>query len=300
MDDETRPDDFAPPERPDWPEEFDPLVEDLGPPLSVHRTPPGTAFRRLLYGTSLIGLGGVINYLYWFAFGGPVIIEKFVLLFLFGIPTYGFALIYRSFADRGLWVMVYPTGVLRWQRGEIVSFAWPDITNVTFRRVQADGGLKRMTDGEGTLTGAWLPIENHGSRFFGSHVVLKREDEVEGVFPSSLEDYGVLSYHIQTKTFAEQYPRMLEAFQAGQRIVFGELAIDAMGLHLGKDTLLWVDFGGATINQAKLVIARSGKWRSWKEVRIADVPFVYLLLAMIEDGRRREIPMVSEADDEDE
>jgi len=285
--------------RPDWPEEFDPLVEDLGAPLSVHRTSPAQAFRRLVYGFAMIGLGAIVNYLWWFAWGGPILIDKFSLLFLFGIPIYGVALIYRSFADRGLWVMVYPTGVLRWQRGTIVSFAWPEIANVTFHRVQADGGLKRLTDSEGELIGAWLPIENHGSRFFGSHVALEREDGVEGVFPSSLEDYGVLAFHIQTRTFTEQYPRMLEAFQAGQRILFGELAIDAMGLHVGRSTLLWSDFGGATIAQAKLVIARSGKWRSWKELRIVDVPFIHLLRSMIEDGRRRGMPTVTDADNDE-
>jgi hypothetical protein len=282
-------------ERPDWPHEFDEPVAKLGRPLGVYRTSRRRAFIKGITGLGLVVAGVVINYFYWTMIGW-VIPDKFFLLLLFGPPIMGLYLFYAAWRDQGLWVLAYPTGVLRWQRGQVVSFPWSEIEKIVLHRVTKVDAIQGKGDGQGNPVTAWLPLEDAGSRFLGSQVELVRHDGVSGYFPSSIEGYDeALSRMLQEETFRVLWPRIWERYRAADALTFGDITVSWGGIHKGSDLLPWSEFLEAKIASSKVVIGRVGKWRPFAEVPIASVPNPHLLFTLLTVGK----PTVAVADEDE-
>ena len=272
-------------ERPNWPSELDEPVAKLGSPLEVYRTSRRKALLKLLLGIGLVLLGVLINYLYWWLFAGPVIPDKFFFLFLFGTPIAGLGLLYAAYRDRGMWVLEYPMGLLRWHRGEVVSFPWDEIFQMNLHRITHCEDLQTKFDAQGEVESVALDLEGASARILGSYVMISRTDGVRAYFPSSLEGYAELGEKIQRETFKRLWPSMWERYQRGEMIQFDDLAIGWAGLLKGEESLPWLAFGGAKIANSRLIISRTGKWRAWTEVAIHDVDNPHLLLALLKAGQ---------------
>lgn len=279
-------------ERPDWPHEFDEPVSKLGQPIGVYRTSRRRAVIKGFTGLGLLLIGVAVNWIYW-SWIGWVIPDKFLFILLFGPPIMGMYLLYAAWRDQGLWVLAYPTGLLRWQRGEIVSFPWADIERLTLQRVNKVDAIQGTSNADGTPLTAWLPLEDAGSRFLGSQIELMRGDGVSETFPSSLEGYEGLSRSIQEETFRALWPPLWDQYKEAEGITFGDITITWAGIHKGTDLLPWFEFSDVKIANGKLIIARHGKWRPFAEAPIAVVPNPHLLFTLLTVGR----PMVSLADD---
>jgi hypothetical protein len=284
-------------ERPDWPPEFDEPVSKLGKPRGVYRTSRRRALIKAVTGIAMLLVGGVINYLFWIEFRMPVIPEKTFLLLLFGPFVLGLILLYAAWRDQGLWVLAYPNGILRWQRGEIVSFPWDEVDHLKLRRITKVDGIQGTSDELGNPRTAWLPVADAGSRFLGSQVELIRQDDVSGLFPSSLDNYEEVSRLLQEETFRVLWPPLWERFRSGEAIIFGDLTISWGGVHKGSDLLPWPDFHEAKVVNGKLALSQEGKWRAFTEIPLTQVPNPHLLFTLLNVGRP--IVAVEEESDED-
>src|SRR5262245_46789581 len=102
-------------------------VTELGEPEALFRISRGRFLAKLSFGVLLLVLGLVANYLWWFR--GPA---KMDLIFhlLYILPLSGAALLLHMYRNRGLFVLVYPTGLLRLRRGEVDSFPWNEVESV--------------------------------------------------------------------------------------------------------------------------------------------------------------------------
>ena len=295
--------------RPDWPEEFDEHVAALGPPVSAHRTAPGVAGRRLLGGVGLLAAGLVANYLYWVLLGGPVIVEKFLLLLLFGTPIYGIVLLTKAFSDRGVWVLAYPTGLLRWQRGRVVSFPWVEVESLKLKRFTAGVLVARSVDsgrefapdvGEPKAPAVPTPrlegidgltfafdLTGGGSRLFGLEIEVRRADGETAVLRSSLTDFEALAKLLQFATFARLASPLAEKLGAGYRVDLGAFAVDSIGLHRTRETLAWYDYGGVRVADGKLSLTRNGKKRSWLDAPAGEVANPHVVAGLTALARLR-------------
>ena len=266
---------------PDWGEEVAGPLAELGEPVATFRTSPVQAALKWGAGGLLVGAGVVLNYLYWWVLGMPILPDKCVFLVLFGLPVLGAALMASAYRDRGLWVLVYPQGVLRWQRGEVVSFPWPDVQKLTLRVTRA-GELERTVGPGGETLSAWLPLE---ADVFGSTLELRRNDGVEGQFPAGLGEFGRLARLLQEETFRRQWPRAWEDFRAGRPVSFGGLTVGLQGLRSGTELLPWQDLKEVKVAGGKLTITGKSRWRTFSETPVAEVPNPHVLLALVEAGR---------------
>ena len=77
------------------------------------------------------------------------------------------SLLLAAWRDRGLWVLVFPQGLLRWQRGAVASFPWDEIERVSFSRVLAFGPVEVAHDATGAPESAWLPLGKSGTKMLG-------------------------------------------------------------------------------------------------------------------------------------
>jgi hypothetical protein len=272
-------------ERPDWPAELEEPVARLGPPSAVHRIPPRHAWVKAGAGVGFIVFGGAANYAYWVILNGPLIAEHLLFLFLFGPIVSGVGFLYAAWRDRGLWALVYPMGLLRWQRGEVVSFPWNEIEAVAFARVRECGAPRRQLDDNNQLIAAWLPITRGGSRTLGSHLTLARVDGAVAILPSSLSGFDDLCRATQEQTFRVMWPDAWSLFSQGMRVPFGALAISSVGLHRDGDLLTWDQLEDVVIENGKLVIHARRDHGAWAQLPLNGIRNPHVMAALLFVGQ---------------
>src|SRR4051812_32249553 len=91
-------------------------VTELGEPEALFRVSRGRFLAKLTLGTLLIAFGAIANYLWWFR--GPAQIDHVIFHLLYIVPLFGLFLLLHMYRNRGLFVLVYPTGLLRLRHGE--------------------------------------------------------------------------------------------------------------------------------------------------------------------------------------
>jgi len=290
-------DDVPPLESPDWPIELVEPVERLGPPDEVFRIPRRHALLKAIMGICLIVGGGLTNYLYWVVFNGPVVAEHLLFLLLFGPIISGLGFIYAGWRDRGLWVLIYPMGLLRWQRGEVLTFPWDDIDEILFFRVVECEKPRRELNEAGEIVASWLPIAKYGSRTLGAHLTLLRNDSADAILPSAVGGFMRLCQVVQEETFRAMWPAVWERFRSGMRVKFDNISISLAGVHRDADILAWYDLEDALIQNGKLMLKSRRSPRVWLDVPLQSIPNPHVFAALLLVG-----PMAipeSEEDDED-
>jgi hypothetical protein len=284
-------------EEPNWPEELIEPIRKLGRPLAYHRTSRKQASRRATMALALILVGILANYLYFVQFKLPPLPDKFIFLILFGPPLAGLLLIYRSYRDRGMWIVVYPMGLLHWHRKEVTTFPWVDVRAVHFHSVNKEVEIDIRLSADGTPVEATLDISQAGSTIFGSRLHLAREDGTAGYIPSSLTNYHELVRLIQIKTFELHWPRIWERHVTGSTNEFHLVEISLLGLRKINDSLPWIEFGNLSINGGKVSITKLGKWRSWFDMPLELVPNPHIFWTLIRAANP--MPVILDEDDDD-
>ncbi len=203
---------------------------------------------------------------------------------LFGPIISGVGLIYAGLRDRGLWILVYPMGLLRWQRGEVITFPWDEVTDLVFYRVVECDNPKREVGADGELISAWLPIAKMGSRTLGAHVVLRRNDGVEAILPSSLFDFRRLCRIAQVNTFRALWPNVWAQFLDGRQVEFGSLSLSVDGIHFDKVFLGWHDLEDALVQIGKLIVRSRRQHRPWASLPLQGVSNPHVLAALLIAG----------------
>jgi hypothetical protein len=265
-------------------------VTELGDPEALFRISRGRFLAKLTLGVLLIALGAVANYLWWFR--GPAQIDHLIFHLLYLIPLFGVGLLVHMYRNRGLFVLVYPTGLLRLRRGEVDSFPWNEIESVRLRVTRAEAAeFDREGDG---IVACWLPADIPTFKLWDAGLTVVRADGVEAHFGPALSDYDQLATEVQKRTFAALWPSVRARFRDGVCVSFGELEVGASGLaYLGK-LLRWHELKELTIAQGKLSVKQTGKWLPWAIVDLSGMPNPHLLFALAEEARRAHLPPLKE------
>ncbi len=147
-------------------------VQELGAPEALFRVSCARFAAKLLVGVGLTVFGVVANYLWWTE--GPGLQHFHVIhLLLLGPLITGCGLLWHMYRQRGLVILIYPTGLLRLCRGEVDSFPWGEIENVRVI-VQRAASAETVRDPDGTLTACWLAAETPTFRLWKSGLFLSR------------------------------------------------------------------------------------------------------------------------------
>ncbi len=92
-----------------------------------------------------------------------------------------------------------------------------------------------------------------------------------------------LGQALQEVTHLIQYNRAAEAYNAGQLVVFGPVAISKEGMMVGKKTYPWAEIAKVSLNNGMLSIAKKGGgWFSGASAPVSSIPNLSALLAMID------------------
>lgn len=262
-------------------------VIELGEPETLFRVNHGRFLAKLTVGVVLVLYGLIANYLWWAH--GPGTFSHIEFLFLVLPPLTGVSLLFHMYRNRGLYVLIYPNGLLRLRHGEVDSFPWHEIESVRLKVQRADTAVFTR-DPDGALTACWLPIDVPTFKLWDAGLAVARFDGAEAHFAAVLSHYDSLVTEVQKRTFEALWTETRARFRAGASLPFGELEVDRTGLHHNGKLLRWRELKELVVAQGKLSLRQNGKWLPWALVDVASVPNPHLLFALADEVRRHGPP----------
>lgn len=254
---------------------------ELGDPDADYFITSGRFWAKFIVAMVLF-VGGLIgNFFFWVH--GPAAMGVWLSKLLIAPPIAGIAMLWHLYRTRGLHVLLYPTGLLRLQRGIVESFPWDDIAQVTLKADKAT--LILVRDEKTAIGSAWLAVETPTFQLWNAILTVKRADEVDAKFTPALSEYEDLVERVQRATFPPLYAAALGAVRAGIPMTFGAFDVTLGGLsHTGK-LAPWADIGDVSLGSKAITIKRKGKWLAWATVALDSVPNPHVFLALIEELR---------------
>lgn len=103
---------------------------------------------------------------------------------------------------------------------------------------------------------------------------------------ANIEKFGVTVGREVTQNLL---PAVLMAFNRGDAVSFGKIAVDSKGIHDGKELLAWSQVKGVTLSQDMVTFQQAGKVVTWSSAKVARIPniLVFMELADYAMGRQR-------------
>jgi hypothetical protein len=258
-------------------------VTELGEPDALFRISRARFLTKLAVGITLFAIGLVANYVWWIA--GPVQVEMHSMALLLGLLFTGAGLLWHMYRQRGLAILIYPTGLLRLRREEIDSFPWDDVEQVRLKVRRADEA-EFSRDSEGNLLACWLPADVPLFHLWNSGLSVSRGDGFEANFSAALSDFTLLAEEIQKRTFALQWPQIWERFLSGVPIAFGDLELSHKGVSFAGKRIRWRDVKDMSVLQGRLRIKQAGKWFPSILVDVYAIPNPHIFFALASEARR--------------
>jgi hypothetical protein len=100
-------------------------------------------------------------------------------------------------------------------------------------------------------------------------------------FDDRLRDVAALGEALVKGSAAALLPGAQRAFDAGERVTFGPLALDRAGLHSGGKSLPWAEVKAVKIERGVVSVDRDGKWFAWTRATVPQIPNFYVLVALL-------------------
>ncbi len=265
---------------------FSRSVSELGEPEALYKISRGRFLTKLTVGVLLVLVGLIANYVWWVEGPGRQgQFDHFAIVLLLSLPITGSCLLWHMYRQKGLAILIYPTGLLRLRRGEIDSFPWQQIEQVRVKVQRADVA-QIVRDSEGTIVACWLPPDVPTFRLWKGGLHVTREDGVEAQLSAALTDYSQLAKEVQRRTFDVHWQHTWEKFLSGKPIAFGDLELSLRGVHFISKHIRWSDVKEITILQGILRIKQKGKWYPAIQLDIFAIPNPHLLFALSSEAQR--------------
>lgn len=271
-----QPDQTAEPElSPD--EEVDLAAKELGEPLATYRAGGRRTRIKVIVGAALVLYGIVANYVWWVH--GPAHFGHVQFHLLVLPPILGGGLLWFLYRNRGLRILVFPTGLLQLKPNEVESFPWESVATV---RLRTDGGEPQYRRNQfGELESCWLPATVPLIQVWNGWFEIERLDGAKSRFKPAVADYPELARQVQEGTFAVLWPKLLVELEKGSGFPFGDLLAMREGLKLGNKSLAWSEIREVAFAHRMLQIKRHGSWRTWWIKEISQIPNPHVLFGLL-------------------
>lgn len=258
-------------------------LAELGDPDAVFQVSRGRFLAKLWAGLALI-VGGVAANGLILALGMWGALAALAKLLLTP-PIFGSVILVTVYRQRGLVVLVYPTGLLRLRRGEVESYPWDEVAEVRLKLQRAEAP-EVLRDDDGLPVACWFEADAPSIMIWNAGLVVERADGTEAAFGPALADYPHLAETVQRRTFPRLWAAAWEKFTDGEAVAFDDLEVTATGLrHAGK-RLPWRDFKELTVAQGRLTVKKVGRWLPWLILDVSKVPNPHVLFPLVEEARR--------------
>jgi hypothetical protein len=181
---------------------------------------------------------------------------------------WGARMLRNSWRKPRLHVFVFPQAMACVEKGQVEIIRWEDVNR--FWRVDGSNSHPPRSIGEGVY-----------------QVILDRRDGRRFVFNESLSRFRSFSRLVKEQTLRHMLPPALQAFDSGATIGFGDVSVNAEGIHCGQDTLPWDLFDRAEIAKRRLILYSRNTKKLFGQMDLYQVPNFHVLLALAERARAR-------------
>lgn len=272
---------------------LDRVKDELGEPFAAYEVGRGRFAAKLTAGLALLlGGAGLIVLVFGFGLGNFAgFFHKFLIL----LPVSGVLVLWNLHRSRGLTVLLYPTGLLRFQRGEVVSFPWGEIDTVRLKTDQ--GSVEVVRDAAGAVAECWVAVEAPLVQFWKAGLTVARADGTTARLTPAVAGYADLVERVQRATFPDLRAKAVARYRAGEPVAFGPLTVTWGGLESGANLLPWPDLAEVAVAGRNLVLKRAGKWLAWATHELEQVPNPHVFLALVDEARRAAVPVARPAAD---
>ena len=263
--------------------EDDPIercIATLGEPDAHYSINPAGTRTKFILGCCLFVGGLAAIYLFFAIF--PAQFGGVLAKLLFVPPGVGVILLYHLIRTRGLHVLVYPSGVFRFQRGAYESYPWAEIDEVRLKGEAPN--INVVKDDAGTVAHGLIELIVPRFTIWNAQIILKRKDNVTCKLTAVLENFDELAETVQIETFLYLWPTAWESFKNGKSVNFGILDIDQTGISKGKKSVAWAEVKSIRIENKMLMIRRNRKWKSvWGAFELSTILNPHVLFALLNE-----------------
>ncbi len=250
----------------------------LGTPQAIYETRKETWLHRLPGVVALLIGGAVLAYFFHaydslFAFW-PV--WQTALVPLIGV---GWIIV-------GLWILLAP-----WLSPEVRIFVYTEgMIYVTHKfEVIRWNQMERF----------WKDIHVDRKQHKISSYVIRRNDQAFFEMKPNLLEGEKLGALLEGEITRRLLPRAIAAFDAGDAIVFDNIAISVRSLHIkqGSKKLSWNEFERIHIDEQVIEIYKKGQMDVWASLRVAAIPNVEILRGLVryaqQELKYRQVPAIA-------
>jgi len=220
----------------------------------------------LLAGAALVLLIGIYDTYVAYQQHGPAMIDdKLIgpLVIAFVLFAFGLLAGWRAYAKWNKGVAAYERGFAYNDRKGIQIWQWEDVLSMK------SAITRHYTNGIYTGT---------------THVyTLTNRQNQRLVLSDSFGKVEELAKYIDQNIFPLLYAHATDQYNAGQTIIFGQVAISKAGIVIGKKTYPWTDVKEVSIHQGILKVSRKdGGWFSVASAAASVIPNLRVLLSIID------------------
>lgn len=231
----------------------------LGEPTAVFKASPSRVRTKLILGSGLIvyGFAATFGWLVWL---GPRNFGHFHVHLILWPAIIGGTLLWHLWRHRGLRVLIYPTGLLRIQRGEIDSFPWDEITALKMK-LQPQGEPQFRRDDNGELTEAWIETGAPTFQVWSVWLELTRLDGTSIKLSAVLADFPELAVLVQRKSFPHLWSAVQAKLAIGANVELADkFEFNDRELRQGKVSIRWDEMKYLKLTGKLLSAKKKGNW----------------------------------------
>lgn len=233
---------------------------DFGPLLSEHRVTATRAKGNYYAGIALV-VFGLIAIIAGFALSDQGLLPicgGLGLLFALG----GGYSIWQSRSEQELAIRTFRDGLTHTHKGKTEAMRWDEMTNVTMSL-----------------------INNKNLRAMFYNYTLQSDDGRKITFnynDQAMQNMQQLNDTIQSEITTRQLPKAIAAYNAGNTVNFGRLALSKDGLSNGKETISWSEVEEVKLQNGAVTVRKKEKWLNWSNVTVGSTPNIYVFLHMVD------------------
>jgi hypothetical protein len=219
----------------------------------------------LIVGAGIVLLYGVYEAYTWSQQYGPAMIDDKLIgplvaagiMLLFGVLMGG-----SAYANWNRGVMVYERGFAYNDRKGIQMWQWINVVSITAAITRHyHNGIYTGT------THVYTIFNNQNEKLVLNDVFKKVED---------------LARNIEQGIYPTLYERAAQAYNSGQTLTFGPVAISKGGILIGKKTYPWTEVKQVSVQNGYVKVSKKdGGWFSGASASAAFIPNLKILLSII-------------------
>ena len=217
-----------------------------------------------LGGAALLVLYGVYEAFNWSSYGSAMVTSKLTgplvfagILFLLGAWA-----AWSTYSNWNKGLMIYDRGFAYRDRKGIQTWQWINVTSITAAIT------RHYTNGIYTGTTHVYTLLNNQNEKIVLNDSFKKVEDVAGIIENNV--YPIL------------YERAAQAYNSGQTLTFGLVAINKGGIQIGKKNYPWTDVKQVSINNGFVKVSKKdGGWFSGASASAAAIPNLKIMLSII-------------------